>query len=130
MTDEIKWSEWKIHTGGECPKEYSDAVSESRQHEAHWLHLDEAFVSSFAKAAPDNPIVYRYQLPPPKPVKTELFAVTFDSSGSIIALYDKSIDDCWKSLCIKHAKNYAGVVRFYDEDGNLTETHDFREVAS
>lgn len=124
MTKNLKWSEWAFHTGGECPKEYIDAVEGDREIDSYWFGGSHDVSDRWEEATPDMPIAYRYQLPTPEPVKTKPFAIVFDFEGhpSTKWSYNEHGQD-WVWLAKKWAKRegYA-YVRVYDEDGNLTET--------
>lgn len=123
MSNDIQWSEWKVHTGGEFP------LDGNLSWQAIGVEPEVWSIADFAKATPDSPITYRYEV---KPKEVEPFALIFTSKGRLIATWIITLPEPqWKNLVINEAKTKGRMAVFYGSDGHPTgESHDFTEGQS
>lgn len=127
MSKDIQWSEWKVHTGGECPKEFMDAIN-GIGCEGYFIKSGDYVLScDFVSATPDNPITYRYEI---KPKEVAPFAVVFDKNGACSAKWSLAGGVAGRSEMLKIAEANSRLLIFFDKHAKEIDRHDFTEDAA
>lgn len=114
-------TQWSKSRTCEGPDDYE--IPEGAAVQVHWGEswniLTRNMLHKLREGTPDNPITYRYELPP---VETEPFAVVFSAGGRRENTFCLSDDgEGWDDDARDYANISKSTVRFYDKHGNPVE---------